>query len=163
MNSMIPSSLTAIPVVPPNPAEPGSELVEWHRRDFLEVNAVDTAPGEVRAMIRARLPLWELGHLRDSAVLVATELTTNSVKATRLHVAGLRLPPIRVWLLGSDAKAAVAVWDDAPTRPVPREADLWDETGRGLAFVESLSSEWKFWFPAAPFTGKVTMAVISQP
>ncbi len=159
---MIPSTLTSIPVVPPNPAEPGSWLAEWHRRDFLELDAVDTAPGEVRKMIRARLPLWGLDHLQDSTVLVATELTTNSIAATRLHVAGLRLPSVRVWLLGSDAKVAVAVGDDVPMEPVPRAADLWDETGRGLAFVESLSSEWKFWFPAPPFTGKVTMAVISQ-
>jgi hypothetical protein len=158
---MIPRTLEPIPVVPPNPARPdGRWLAGWSRRDFLELGAYNTAPGTARGMIRERLPLWGLGHLQDIAELVATELITNSVDATRQYAQGLRLAPVRVWLLGSDDVVAVLVWDDVPQAPVPRAADLLEESGRGLSIVGALAREWEFWFPVAPFTGKVTMAII---
>jgi hypothetical protein len=158
---MSPRTLEAIPVLPPNPAVPGGDwLAEWDRLDFLELDAVETAPREARRMIRKRLPLWDLGHLAEASELVATELVTNSVGATGPHAASTRLPPVLVWLLGGEKTIAVAVWDSAPGVPVRREAALLDEAGRGVWLVEELSQAWDFWFPVAPFTGKVTMAII---
>lgn len=164
MNAMIPQTLESIPVVPPNPAQPGSGwLADWDRRDFLELGPYSTAPKTVRGLIRERLPVWDLGHLQEAAELVATELTTNSVKATCEFITEPRLPPVRVWLLGSATRVAVLVWDDVAQAPVERVAGDDDESGRGLFFVRQFSKEWDFWFPAAPFTGKVTWAIIGQP
>ncbi len=161
MNAMISRTLESIPVVPPNPAHPGSGwLAGWDHRDFRELDSDNTAPKTVRELIRERLPAWGLGHLQEAAELVATELTTNSVQATWEFITEPRLPPLRVWLLGSATQVAVAVRDDVAKAPVERVAGEDDESGRGLFFVRKFSNAWTFWFPEAPFTGKVTMAVI---
>jgi hypothetical protein len=145
------------------PDGPHGWLADWYQRDFLELDAGDQAPRAARAMIRERLPLWGLGHLTEAAQLVATELISNSSAATVKNLAGLRLPPVRVWLLGGDASVAICVWDAVRQPPVPREAGRDDENGRGLAIVEALSAGWDHYFPAHPLTGKVTRAFISEP
>jgi hypothetical protein len=169
VNPSSPPALTSIPVIPPLPARPGSGalgsfgwLADWHRRDFLELGAADNSPRTARGVIRERLPPWGLGHLVAVTELVATEMITNSVGATRKNAGGHRLPPVRVWLLGSDASVAVLVWDGVRQAPVPRAAGPGDENGRGLSIVEALSSQWDFYFPDLPFAGKVTRAFISQ-
>jgi len=161
---MIPRTMEPIPIVPPNPAMPGSAwLASWSYRDFLELGPYDTAPGTVRGLIRERLPLWGLGHLVESAELVASELVTNSVNATCEFTGDPRLPPVRVWLLGSATRLAIPVWDAVARAPVERAADDWDESGRGLFLVRQFSSDWGYWLPQEPFSGKVTWASIGQP
>ena len=161
MRVSIPPVLTVIPVIPPDPALPdGRWLADWENRDFLELGAYDTAPGAVRGVIRERLPPWGLDHLRDAVELVATELVTNSVAATRESSWEGSAPPVRVWLLGSSASAAVLVWDGVPREPVRGEPGLDDENGRGLGLVDALSAEWDFYLPPFPFWGKVTRAFI---
>jgi hypothetical protein len=135
-------------------------LTDWYQRDFLELGAYDSAPRTARGVIRERLPLWGLGHLVEVVELVASEMITNSVGATREFTRDLRLPPVRVWLLGSDASVAVLVWDGVRLAPVPRAAGPDDESGRGLSIVDALSRQWDFYFPDPPFTGKVTRAFI---
>lgn len=172
MNPGSPPALTPIPVIPPHPARPGGDmlssfgwLADWYRRDFLELGAVDNSPRTARGVIRERLPPWGLGHLVEVAELVATEMITNSVGATREFIRDPRLPhtpSVRVWLLGGDASVAVLVWDGVRQAPVPRAAGPGDESGRGLSIVEALSSQWDFYFPDPPFTGKVTRAFITQ-
>lgn len=164
MNVMIPRTRESIPVLPPNPAQPGSGwLAGWDHRDFLELGPYSTAPKTVRGLIRERLPVWDLGHLVEAAELVGTELTTNSVKATCEFITDPRLPPVRVWLLGRATQVVVLVWDDVARAPVERVAGDYDESGRGLFFVRQFSNDWGFWFPEDPFTGKVTWASIGQP
>ncbi len=153
-----------MPVVPPHPVTPGRDslgwLTDWYQRDFLELGAYASAPRTARGVIRERLPLWGLGHLMEVVELVATEMITNSVGATREFTRDPRLPPVRVWLLGSGTSVAVLVWDGVRQAPVPRAADLDDESGRGLSIVDALSRQWDFYFPDLPFTGKVTRAFI---
>jgi hypothetical protein len=164
VNVMIPRILKSIPVVPPNPAHPDSGwLATWTHRDFIELGPYDTAPKTVRGLIRERLPAWGLGHLVEAAELVATELVTNSVKATCEFTTDARLPPVRVWLLASATRIAIVVWDDVARAPVERVAADYDESGRGLFFVRQFSSEWNFWFPQEPFSGKVTWAIVGLP
>ena len=107
--------------------------------------------------------MWDLDHLQEAAEIVATELTTNSVVATWEFITDPCLPPVRVWLLGNATHVAVLVWDDVAQAPVERVAGDDDESGRGLFLVRQFSNAWDFWFPAAPFTGKVTWAIIGQP
>ena len=156
--------LPVVPVIPPHPERPDSRwLADWENRDFLELGACDTAPGTVRGLVRERLPLWGLDYLRDAVELVATELVTNSVGATRESVWEGSAPPVRVWLLGSaiaGAGAVVLVWDGVPREPVRGEPGLDDESGRGLTLVDALSAKWDYYFPPCPFWGKVTRAFI---
>jgi hypothetical protein len=169
VNPGSPPALTPIPVIPPQPAAPGRDilrslswLADWYRRDFLELGAVDNSPRTARGVIRERLPLWGLGHLTEVAELVATEMITNSVGATRKFTRDPRLPPVRVWLLGGETSVAILVWDGVRRAPVPRTAGPGDERGRGLSIIDALSSQWDFYFPDPPFTGKVTRAFISS-
>lgn len=165
MNAITPSILTPVPVpvIPPHPQQPGSPwLASFDRRDFLEVGAYDSAPMTVRGLMRERLPLWGLGHLLEVAELVGSELVTNSVAATRESAWDGSLPPVRVWLLGSDMGLTVPVWDAVACGPVKREPGPDDESGRGLGIVATLSARWDFYFPSHPFTGKVTWAFIQQ-
>ena len=163
MNAFIPniSNPVPVPVVPPDPAQPDAGwLAGFDRRDFLELGAIATAPGTARGLIRERLPRWGLGHLQYTAELVATELITNSVAATREFAGAERLPPVRVWLLGSDVTLAITVWDAVARKPVRRDVDWFDESGRGLGIVDTLSAEWDSYLPQHPFWGKVTWAYI---
>jgi hypothetical protein len=161
---MIPRTRESIPVVPPNPAQPGSRwLGTWEHRDFLELGPYDTAPQTVRGLIRERLPAWGLAHLVEAAELVATELVTNSIAATCEFATGPRLPPVRIWLLASATRVVILVWDDVARAPVERTADDYDESGRGLFLVRQFSSAWNYWLCTEPFTGKVTWATVGQP
>ena len=163
MNAINQSALVStIPVIPPSPTAPDNAwLAGWHRRDFLELGAYESAPRTARGVVRERLAAWGLGHLTDVTELVATELITNSVGATRQSAWEASMPPVRLWLLGGDMGVAVLVWDGVPREPVAREAAADDESGRGLSIVAALSAGWDFYFPPEPFWGKVTRAVIS--
>jgi hypothetical protein len=163
VNSIIPAARTpVIPVIPPSPEAPDSAwLARWYHRDFLELGAYETAPRTARGVIRERLAAWGLGYFTDVAELVATELITNSVGATRQSWWEASMPPVRLWLLGGDMGVAVLVWDGVPREPVQREATDDDEGGRGLSIVQALSAGWDFYFPSEPFWGKVTRAFIS--
>jgi hypothetical protein len=167
MTSALPST---IPVIPPHPADQDCRwLSGWHYRSYLELDAVESSPGEARRLIRRRLPCWGLDHLLDSAELVATELLTNSIAATREFAWPGGIPPVRLWLLGNDFGVGVLVWDGvllAPAlcQPGPEDDLMPDplaENGRGLGIVAKLSAQADCYFPAAPFWGKITRALIS--
>ena len=150
-----------VPVIPPDPEHPDAGwLASFDRRDFLELGAVATAPGVARGLVRERLPWWGVGHLQYTAELVTTELLTNSVAATRDFAWDGRVPPVRVWLLASDVTVAILVWDAISLRPVRRDVDWSDESGRGLGIVDAGSAEWGSYLAQHPFWGKITWAYI---
>jgi len=167
MSSALPSTIS---VIPPHPGEPDSRwLADWHYRGYLELDAAESSPGAARRLIRRRLPCWGLDHLLDSAELVATELITNSVAATREFAWEGNMPPVRLWLLGSDRAVGVLVWDGVMLAPVPFRPgspeelmpDALAESGRGLGIVAHLSAQADCYIPPAPFWGKITRALIS--
>jgi hypothetical protein len=166
ISSALPSTIS---VIPPHPDERDCRwLSDWQYRSYLELDAVESSPGEARRLIRKRLPWWGLDHLLDSVELVATELLTNSVAATREFSWDGSMPPVRLWLLGSDCAVGVLVWDGVLLRPVPCQPgpddglmpDPMAESGRGLGIVAMLSAQADCYFPAAPFWGKITRALI---
>jgi hypothetical protein len=168
---MISSALpVTISVIPPHPSEPDCQwLSDWHYRGYLELDAVESSPSEARRLIRACLPRWGLDHLLDSVELVATELLTNSVAATRTFSWEGGMPPVRLWLLGSAWAVGVLVWDGVMLAPVAFRSgpdgvpmpDAAAESGRGLGIVACLSAQADCYIPPAPFWGKVTRALIS--
>jgi hypothetical protein len=134
----------------------------WLRRDYLELGALDTAPGCARAHVVNVLREWRLMEFGESAELVVSELVTNSVLATRAVGWPLRQPPVRLWLLSDRSSVLMHVWDAIPAPPVPSEAGTDDESGRGLAIVAALSQSWDS-YPDAASGGKVTWALITTP
>jgi hypothetical protein len=99
----------------------------------------------------------------ETAQLLASEIVTNSVKATGPDTTQLkytdpaRLERISLTLLYLAGKVVIEVFDHDPNPPVLVSADA--EGGRGLMLVEALSKEWGHFFPSAG--GKVVYAVVS--
>ncbi|MFB7503868.1 ATP-binding protein [Streptomyces broussonetiae] len=98
-----------------------------------EPGAVHTA----RAAVRGQLHGWDLDCLADLAVLLVSELVTNSLR----YATG----PIGVRLVRPDGLGGtllVEVSDPLPDPPRERVAHPEDEGGRGLQLVAGSSRRW---------------------
>jgi anti-sigma regulatory factor (Ser/Thr protein kinase) len=73
-------------------------------------------------------------ELVDDTRLVVSELVTNALNAGSADV--------RVTVEVHRGHVRVAIGDDAPSRPQPRDAGPEDGHGRGLTIVAKLSSDW---------------------
>ncbi|WP_405958961.1 ATP-binding protein [Streptomyces sp. NBC_00868] len=88
-----------------------------------------------RQLVRKALDVWGLEALEASAVLVMSELVTNSVD----HY-GRDLIRVKAVRLGED-RVQVAVIDRSPNGPtVPKQPAPFDESGRGLFLVDALAA-----------------------
>lgn len=97
-------------------------------------------PGAVRtarAAVRGQLRTWELDSVGDTAVLLVSELVTNSLRHARGPI-GLRL----IRPTGLADVLLVEVSDPLPDPPRERPARPDDESGRGLQLVASSSRRW---------------------
>jgi hypothetical protein len=112
---------------------------------------------------------WGLGHLEDAVVATLSELVANAVVATEKVAWSGGRPPVRLWLLGGPGSTGagqvmICVWDAVRELPVPREAQDWDESGRGLGIVGTLSGRhWDCYLAGGPEGGKITRAAIDHP
>lgn len=88
-----------------------------------------------RRLTAAALDAWHLYELVDSAVLVCSELVTNSVE----HAKGASF---RLTVTRRPEGVRIAVVDLSRLRPVTRPEDVGGECGRGLVIVDALSSVW---------------------
>jgi anti-sigma regulatory factor (Ser/Thr protein kinase) len=102
---------------------------------------------------------WDLAILSDDADLAVSELTTNALAAS----AGTGESPalIRLWLLSDGNRLVIVVWDNSRRPPVPTEAAVTDEHGRGLQIVAAVSSDWG-WYGRTDIGGKCVWAEIKQ-
>jgi hypothetical protein len=152
------------PIIPPHPSSPHVNWsVGFPLRSFLELGAYETAPGSARGHVRNLLEEWKLGHLAEAVLLVLSELITNSVVAmSEVRWEG-GLPPVRLWVLGGMPGVMLLVWDALAEDPKPRQADVWDESGRGLLIVQRYSASWDSYPAPMPPGGKVTRALIDKP
>ncbi len=166
--------MNAPALIPPIiPAHPQSTYGNWIKgfplRSFLELGAYENAPGSARGHARNVLAEWGLAAFTDAVCLVISEMVTNSLRAIQKVAWEVALPPVRLWLLGvAGADAAgqvmILVWDAVAEPPVPQVAGAEDVSGRGLGIVDWLSGRQRGWyFPAAPYGGKVTQALIDHP
>ena len=122
---------TRTQTVPPHPDHPQPGPATWPLHAALELGALPTAPGCGRAWTRQILHEWQLAPLAGSAELIASELLTNAVLASR----GLDRPAIWLSLLSDRTRLVILVRDCHPAAPVPRHAGEDDESGRGLMLV----------------------------
>jgi anti-sigma regulatory factor (Ser/Thr protein kinase) len=131
--------------------------------------ALPTAPGHVRAWVRAALLAWDMSTLAEIAELVVTELVTNAVRASERPGRSLpyqdgQTPVIGICLLADGARLRIEIWDQAAGFPVLREADADAECGRGLALVDAMTEGRWGWYPAVhPWAAKWVWAEIGHP
>ena len=92
------------------------------------------APARARQFLRAATCTTHHSSVVEDAVLLVSELVTNSVR----HGG----PPVVVAVDCDGAALQVRVRDGSPALPTPREALVSEENGRGLALVRSLSADW---------------------
>jgi anti-sigma regulatory factor (Ser/Thr protein kinase) len=77
--------------------------------------------------------------LVDDAVLIATELLSNSLRHAQSLADG---DLVVAWEVDSKSLRITVVDGGGPRRPHVRTVDAHSTSGRGLAIVESLATEW---------------------
>jgi anti-sigma regulatory factor (Ser/Thr protein kinase) len=108
----------------------------------IALTAGPAAPAEARSQVRAAICAWDAPVDPSVAVLLTSELVTNAIT----HQAGETV--MLVITCGCD-QLRVDVHDTSWFMPVPVDAPVDAETGRGLILVASLSTDWGFyWTPA---------------
>lgn len=149
------------PVPPPVPRDPATpdrySPDRWPLRSYLELAALDTAPGSARAHARAVLWEWGLDAIGDTATLIVSELVTNAVLATQ---AAHCPEAVRMWMLGSaEASVLFLIWDATQPVPVRRVTTPDAEHGRGLDIVDALCARWGTYYPDR-HPGKIVWATM---
>lgn len=92
-----------------------------------------------RQILRDVLGIWSLDNLADHAALIVTELIANAARHTPCHE--IRLLVERP----SATRLRVGVLDRAPARlPALSEADVDDESGRGLLLIDTVADRWGY-------------------
>jgi anti-sigma regulatory factor (Ser/Thr protein kinase) len=117
-----------------HPARTGSDS-ELFRNAALELlGGVEAAP-RARAFASGVLTSWRFPpDLHDSGVLAASELVANSLQ--------YGTPPMRLRLRRTDRRLIVEVTDGDDHLPRRRHAEPADESGRGIAIVATIASNW---------------------
>ena len=113
------------------PAETGDSRRAWH----LTLPMARQAPGLARAATREVLTSWQVAHLAESALLIVSELVTNSVK----HSQGSLL---RLQMQATGTRIRIEVHDADPRWPQPCTPAALDESGFGLVLVNALADKW---------------------
>ncbi|MFG2946526.1 ATP-binding SpoIIE family protein phosphatase [Streptomyces adustus] len=117
-----------------HPARTGADS-ELFRNAALELlGGVEAAP-RARAFASGVLTSWRFPtELHDLGVLAASELVANSLQHGT--------PPMRLRLRRTDRRLIVEVTDGDDHLPRRRRAEPGDESGRGIAIVATIASNW---------------------
>ncbi|QFQ98462.1 SpoIIE family protein phosphatase [Streptomyces phaeolivaceus] len=117
-----------------HPARVGPDS-ELFRNAALELlGGVEAAP-RARAFASGVLSSWRFSpELHDLGVLAASELVANSLQHGT--------PPMRLRLRRTDRRLIVEVTDGNDHLPRRRRADPADESGRGIAIIATIASNW---------------------
>ncbi|WP_457460796.1 ATP-binding protein [Streptomyces sp. TE5632] len=95
--------------------------------------------GRARALFRGQAASWELPQdVTGTAELLLSELMTNAYRHAKVP-AGRE---IRARCELTDDRLRITVTDANDTLPSPATACPDDESGRGLALVETLADDW---------------------
>ena len=113
------------------PAETGDSRRAWH----LTLPMARQAPGLAREATREVLTSWQVAHLAEPALLIVSELVTNSVKHSQ---GSLLLLQMRATGTG----IRIEVHDADPRWPQPCAPTALDESGFGLVLVNALADKW---------------------
>lgn len=117
-----------------HPARTGPDG-ELFRNAALELlGGVEAAP-RARAFASGVLTSWRFpADLHDLGVLATSELVANSLQHG--------IPPMRLRLRRTDRRLIIEVTDGDDHLPRRRRAEPGDESGRGIAIVATIASNW---------------------
>jgi anti-sigma regulatory factor (Ser/Thr protein kinase) len=117
-----------------HPARTGPDE-ELFRNAALELlGGIEAAP-RARAFASGVLTSWRFpSDLHDLGVLAASELVANSLQHGT--------PPMRLRLRRTDRRLIIEVTDGDDHLPRRRRAEPGDESGRGIAIVATIASNW---------------------
>jgi anti-sigma regulatory factor (Ser/Thr protein kinase) len=126
------------------------------------MGALPTAAGSARVHVRVTLASWGLDDIKDVAELVVSELVANAIRASTAPGGAPayrhgRMLTLQVGVFSDRQTLRIEVFDQAPGRPVMRQATADMETGRGLALVDTFTAGNWGWQPC-PGGGKVVWA-----
>jgi anti-sigma regulatory factor (Ser/Thr protein kinase) len=152
------TTIAAVGFVPPPLMPPDLRALDgnWPRQSGAELDAHPSAVPRARAYARQVLKEWDLPDVFDDLALILSELLTNAIQT--MQATGC-IKPIWLWLLESSAGVAMLVWDTSISTPRRGDASPDDESGRGMAIVDTLSTSWGWHIPALPHSGKVVWAL----
>lgn len=102
--------------------------------DAVRLAADGRAAGQARRLVRARLAAWELSELRDTVVLLTSELVANVL----IHTTSA--PQLSVTRSGAGVR--VTIFDDSPVVPAQRRQSQQATTGRGVRLLAELADDW---------------------
>jgi anti-sigma regulatory factor (Ser/Thr protein kinase) len=141
------------------PSSTDTAISGWPLISRLEFDPQAGAVPCARLHTRLVLREWQQISLVDAAELVACELVTNAITATR--AIGSVCP---VWLrLASDGSRTLVLVGDASPDPPQRIDPAGDtEGGRGLLLVEALSNSWGWYATREHVTTKTVWAELRE-
>jgi hypothetical protein len=97
---------------------------------------------------------WALDDVAETAVLLASELVTNAIKASVSPARQLgydttcnHRAEVALRIGSTPTSLLIEVWDHDETPPVLETHDLTEEGGRGLLLVDVLSKCWAYYRP----------------
>lgn len=94
------------------------------------------AASQARHEIRHQLASWQLADHLDTVELVVTELVTNAIQ----HGQPRETLPLEV--TADDKRIRITVVDGSALRPVARQVEADETSGRGMHIVEELVDRW---------------------
>jgi anti-sigma regulatory factor (Ser/Thr protein kinase) len=124
--------------------------------------ALPSAVPWARRVLRHMLHEWQVESMADPAALLVSELVTNAVEASagRAGREHGTLPMIGLAIRLTAASLVLEVWDGSPLRPVPQNAGIAGDRGRGLVLVDALADSWGHW---AADEGKIVWCEMAIP
>jgi anti-sigma regulatory factor (Ser/Thr protein kinase) len=117
------------------------------------------AAARARRLTRDALARWDMQHLTDDAEAIASEITSNAIKAATRPAA--TLPAIIFAIHRRPGEVRISVWDNGVGKPEQTEPGPDAEAGRGLAIVDALTGRNWGWWPTPVSGGKVVWAALS--
>ncbi|GHI06638.1 PAS sensor protein [Streptomyces cellostaticus] len=117
-----------------HPARTGPESDLFRNAALELIGGVEAAP-RARAFASGVLTSWRFpADLHDLGVLATSELVANSLQHGT--------PPMRLRLRRTDRRLIIEVTDGDDHLPRRRRAEPGDESGRGIAIVATIASNW---------------------
>jgi len=105
----------------------------------LMLGAIPSSPRTARAVARSLLIEWGLADLTDTVELLVSELVTNAVQVSACY----EVPsPVQFRMSATRNRVLIEVWDCDPRQPIVRQPMDFEDSGRGLLLVATLSSQW---------------------
>jgi anti-sigma regulatory factor (Ser/Thr protein kinase) len=128
-----PSEPQTVPDEPQSVGEGGGS--RWARQ--ISLPAEPQAARLARQATHAQLAFWRVPQLEDTAVLLVSELVTNSVRHAHTRGSELALRLEITW-----TSLRIEVHDADPRWPQPCAPARFDESGFGFVLVDALASNW---------------------